>query len=119
MWVCGLVFSQNNVSYNLENGIEKIEKQYIDSWKKIKKMEGFRIQITSFSGENSKSLIDKTSVVFKQQFPNVPCNISYFEPYFRLRAGNFRTKLEAYRALKEIVPSFPGGFVVKDQIDFK
>jgi hypothetical protein len=112
-------YSQKGVSYNLENGIDNVENQYISVWKKIKKMDGFRIQITSFSGVNSKSSIEKTATQFKQQFPNVPCNVSFFEPYFRLRAGNYRTKLEAYKALTEISPSFPGSFVVKDQIDFK
>jgi len=112
-------FTQNKVSYNMEPGIDKIEQQYIDAWKKIKKINGFKIQITSFSGANSKNLIDKTAEQFKQQFPNVPCQVSYYEPYFRLRAGNYSTKLEAYKALKEIIPFFPGAFIVKDLIDIK
>jgi hypothetical protein len=112
-----LILAQNNVSYNIEAGIDNIEKQYVEAWKKIKKMDGFRIQITSYSGVNSKSLIDKAAAQFKQLFPNVPCHISYFEPTFRLRAGNYSTKLEAFKALKEIMPSFSGAFVVKDLID--
>jgi hypothetical protein len=112
-----LVFAQNDVSYSIETGIENIEKQYINAWKKIKKTDGFRIQIVSFSGVNSKSSIDKAAAQFRQQFPDVPCHISFFEPYFRLRAGNYSTKLEAYRALKEIISSFSGAFVVKDLVD--
>ena len=112
-------FTQNKVSYDMETGVDKIEQQYIDAWKKIKKSNGFKIQITSFSGGNSKSLIDNAMAQFKQQFPNVPCQVSYFEPYFRLRAGNYSTKLEAYKALKEIIPFFAGAFIVKDLIDIK
>jgi hypothetical protein len=82
-------------------------------------MEGFRIQIISFAGVNSKISIENIAEQFKQLFPNISCDISYFEPNFRLRIGNFRTKLEAYKTLREIAPHFPGAFVLKDQIEFK
>ena len=112
-------FSQKRVSCNVETGIDLIEQQYVDAWKKIKKIEGFRIQIASFSGINSRSLIEQTAEQFRQQFSNVPFYITYFEPNFRLRTGNYRTKLEAYNALQKIMPLFPGAFLVKEQIDFK
>jgi len=112
-------YAQRNVSFDMEKGIEAIEQQYMDVWKKIKKMDGFRIQIISFSGVNSKTSIEKAANQFEQLFPAIPCYKSYLEPNFRLRAGNYRTKLEAYKALQKISPSFPGSFVLKEQIDFK
>jgi len=114
-----LVFAQKNVSYNIENGISQLEQQYIEAWKKIKRVDGFRIQITSFSGVNSKTSIENTAEQFRQQFPDIPCYTTYSEPNFRLRAGNFRTKIEAYKALQKIVLFFPGAFVLKDQVEFK
>jgi hypothetical protein len=111
--------AQNNVSYNVEDGINSLEQQYIDAWKKIKKIEGYRIQITSFAGVNSKTSIESAAGQFKQLFPDIPCYTTYSEPNFRLRAGNFRTKIEAYKALQKITPFFPGAFVLKDQIEFK
>ena len=114
-----LLYGQKNVHYDMEEGIYLIEKQYINAWKKINKIDGFRIQITSFSGANSRTSIDKVATQFKQQFPDIPYDISYFEPSFRLRVGNYHTKLEAYNALQKIAPLFPGAFVLKDQIDFK
>jgi hypothetical protein len=112
-------WAQKNVHYNIEEGINSIESQYIKTWQKIKKIDGFRIQITSFAGINSKTSIEKVANQFQQQFPNIPIQISYSEPNFRLRVGNYPTKLEAYKALQAIAPSFPGAFVLKDQIDFK
>jgi len=114
-----LLYAQKNVHYDVEEGINFVEKQYVDAWKKIKKIDGFRIQITSFSGVNSKTSIDKVATQFKQQFPDISHDISYLEPSFRLRVGNYHTKLEAYKALQKIAPLFPGAFVLKDQIDFK
>ncbi|MCL1850510.1 MAG: SPOR domain-containing protein [Bacteroidetes bacterium] len=114
-----LCAAQSNVSCNIENEINILEQQYIDVWKKIKKIEGFRIQITSFSGINSKTSIENVAKQFKQLFPDIPCYTTYSEPNFRLRVGNFRTKIEAYKALQKIVPSFTGAFVLKDLIEFK
>jgi len=112
-------WAQGNVHYDIEHGIKSVESQYIKSWQKVKKMDGFRIQITSFAGVNSKSSIERVAHQFQQQFPNTPFQISYSEPNFRLRVGNYATKLEAYKALQAISLSFQGAFVLKDQIDFK
>ena len=114
-----LLWAQRNVSYNIENGINLLEQQYVESWKKIKRIDGFRIQITSYSGVNSKTSIETVAEQFKQLFPEIHCYTTYAEPNFRLRVGNFRTKIEAYRALKKIALFFPGAFVLKDQIEFK
>ncbi|MDR2970362.1 MAG: SPOR domain-containing protein [Bacteroidales bacterium] len=116
-----IVFSsaQENISFNSEDGIDIVEQQYIDNWKKIKRIDGFRIQITSFSGVNSKNSIENADVQFKQQFPEILSYVSYSEPNFRLRVGNYHTKLEAYKALQKISPSFLGAFVLKDQILIK
>ena len=113
------IFAQNNISYNIEKDVMVLEQQYIESWKKVKKIEGFRIQITSFSGINSKTSIESVAEQFKQQFPEIPFFITYAEPNFRLRVGNFRTKIEAYQALQKISLTFTGAFVLKDQVDFK
>jgi hypothetical protein len=114
-----LSWAQKNVSYNTEKGIDNIEQQYVGSWKKVKKIDGFRIQITSFAGANSNTSIEKITVQFTNQFPDIPCYKSYLAPNFRLRVGNYRTKLEAFRALQKISPAFPGAFVIKEQIDFR
>jgi hypothetical protein len=112
-------FAQQKVLYDVEPEISVLEQQYVETWKKIKKIDGFRIQITSFSGVNSKVSIENSAEHFKQQLPDIPGYITYSEPNFRLRVGNFRTKIEAYKALQKIAPLFPGAFVLKDQIDFK
>ena len=118
--VCTFVFSnaQKNISFEAQKGIDVLEQQYIDAWKKVRKIDGFRIQIISFAGVNSKTSIEKAATQFTQQFPEIPCYKSYLEPNFRLRVGNYRTKLEAYKALQNISPAFPGAFVLKDQVEF-
>jgi hypothetical protein len=117
--IFALVYSQSNISYNIEKGADLMEQQYIEIWKKIKKTDGFRIQITSYAGANSKVSIEKIATQFASQFPDIPCYKSYFEPNFRLRVGDYRTKFEAYKALRKISLAFSGAFVLKEQVEFK
>ena len=119
VFIVVLSLAQGNLTYNIEKGIENIEQQYINAWKKIKKVDGYTIQITSFSGVNSRVSIERAEAQFRNQFPDIHSIVSYSEPNSRLRAGNFHTKLEAYNALQKIALSFAGAFVLKDQIDFK
>ena len=41
----------------------------------------------------------------------------YQQPFFKIRVGDFRTKLEAYKFQKEIMAQFPNSFIVKDEIE--
>ena len=113
-----LINAQSNLSYDLEDGITKIEEIHFLAWTKVKKVEGYRIQIISLSGSNSKAIVEKMQVDFNTQYPQVPAYIAYFEPNFRLRVGDFRTKLEAYHVYQMINLSFPGAFIIKDKIEF-
>jgi hypothetical protein len=52
------------------------------------------------------------------QFPSVEAYEKYDQPNFNIRVGNFRTKLEAYKFLKQVQPEFPTAFIVQDEIEF-
>ena len=78
------------------------------------KMKGFRVQI-HFGPEKAKALEVKTK--FNTQNYNTPAYLDYQQPYFKIRVGDFRTKLEAYKFLQEISGSFPGAFIVNDDIE--
>ena len=81
---------------------------------KKNKMKGYRVQI-HFGPEKAKALDVKTK--FTTQYPNAPAYLDYQQPYFKIRAGDFRTKLEAYKLLQEISDDFPGAFIVSDDIE--
>jgi len=53
---------------------------------------------------------------FEKAFPDIPIYLSYAEPYFRLRAGNFRNRVEAEKCLRCIKPKFKEAFVTSDLI---
>ncbi|MBI4929835.1 MAG: SPOR domain-containing protein [Bacteroidetes bacterium] len=78
------------------------------------KMKGYRVQI-HFGPEKAKALDVKSK--FISQNHKVDAYLDYQQPYFKIRVGDCRTKLEAYKLLQEIFSDFPGAFIVSDDIE--
>ena len=52
----------------------------------------------------------------KLSSPSSAKGVVYVEPYFRLRAGDFRNRVEAEKCLRRIKPRFKEAFVTADMI---
>ena len=78
------------------------------------KMKGYRVQI-HFGAEKAKALDIKSKFILQNH--KVDAYLDYQQPYFKIRVGDFRTKLEAYKFLQEIFSDFPGAFIVSDDIE--
>lgn len=74
---------------------------------------GFRVQIDFGQDRNA---INKIQTDFSGKYPGITSYISYKQPYFRVSAGDFRTRLEALRFLNSVRKDYPGAFVVSDKI---
>lgn len=77
-------------------------------------IKGYRIKI-HFGSDKNKAKEIKAKFISK--FPEIPAYEKYDQPNFNIRVGDFRTKLEAYKALKEIQLEFPSSFLVQDEIE--
>lgn len=82
---------------------------------RVKTMPGFRVQIASFSGTNSKTSAFSLRDRFMTDYPMVQAYIVYDEPNFKVKVGDFRTRLEAYAFLQEIKEVYKG-YIIKDNI---
>jgi len=78
---------------------------------------GYRIQIFSVSGVNSTDKANKERAEFLTDYPDIPIYIVYSTPDFKVRIGDFRTKLEAYFLLQSILEDYPFAFVVSDEVN--
>lgn len=79
-------------------------------------IKGFRVQIYYGSGAESRTLARKVQSDFIKQYPDTPSYLIFQSPNFKIRVGDFRTKLEAEKFLLEIKASFENAFIVKDDI---
>lgn len=81
-------------------------------------IEGWRINIYFESGNHSKRMAIETKAKFVQNYANIPCYVVFQEPYYKVRVGDYRTRMEAEKLLKQIVQEYPNAFVVEDEINF-
>lgn len=82
-------------------------------------MEGFRIQIYSSSNRNAREESNKARAAFISKFPDIDSYALYAEPgYFKIRAGDFRTKTEATKLFLLVSKEFPDAYLVPDIINF-
>jgi hypothetical protein len=77
-------------------------------------IKGYRVKIHFGADKNQAYDVKKK---FLEKFPDVPAYAKYDQPNFNIRVGDFRTKLEAYKFLKEAQVDFPSAFLVQDEIE--
>jgi SPOR domain len=96
---------------------ESLATQLIQRHKKVNaakmSMPGFRIQLY-FGNERMKAQEIKSS--FLQKHPRATAYMLYHQPNFKVRVGDFRTRLEAVGFLKMISDEFKTSFIVPDDV---
>ncbi len=76
---------------------------------------GYRIQIYKESGNTALDKALEIRDAFEKRY-NVPAYITFNEPYYRVRVGDFRTRLDAIRFLEKIKRHYPLAWEIKDDI---
>lgn len=74
---------------------------------------GYRIQL--YNGM-SQTKAENIQGGFNMLFPDIPTQLFYIQPEWKVQVGNFRTKLEAKKALLKIREEFEGAFDLKTKI---
>lgn len=98
---------------------EKIT-QLADQYRKMSlfnpEIDGYRVQIFFDSGSNSKYKATNIKTEFESIYQGIKSYLSYKEPYYRVRVGDFHTLTEAVGFQKMISSDYPNSFPVKDKI---
>jgi hypothetical protein len=108
---------QDSISVMSTKKLDKLAKYYDNYTSEKKKMDGFRIEVYSGSGANSKQKAREKQLEFRSKFPDIPANLVWSYPNFEINVGNFRSKVEAEGALIRVQKEYPFAFVKKDMID--
>ncbi len=112
-----LPVQKGKVLIEMSPDIQKLieyRKHYTDSVNEVK---GFRVQIFQASGPNSRSFALEEKVKFIRFYENVNIYMISEMPYFKIRVGDFRTRLQALGFMDEIKSLYPNAFVVQDKIN--
>ncbi len=80
----------------------------------VVKMAGYRLQIFYDQEKNS---VNQKKADYLARYKEQPAYINYKAPNFRLRVGDFRTRLQAESFMNEIKVDWPDAIVVEDDIE--
>ena len=106
----------NEVEKIRDDDLETIDDLRYEVFVLEKTIDGYRIEIFSSSGANSKLKARNYRIQFIDKYDSIPAYVVWEYPNFEVRTGDFRTKLEAEKALALIVNEFPFAFITKDKI---
>ena len=113
-----IAFAQSNGSVNVsqDDRIESLISKQRQLYKLDSSFSGYRIHIFMEIGNEALKHAEDVKKQFEKTFPDIPIYLTYAEPYFRLRAGDFRNRVEAEKCLRRIKPKFKEAFVTADMI---
>lgn len=78
-----------------------------------KTIAGYRVQI--ISSTNRKEVLE-LKIQFEQLHPDTKAYFLYQQPYFKLRVGDFQTRINANQFLQVVLKDFDAAFIVPDDI---
>lgn len=117
-----LFLNAQSAADTLQKGVESdprlqtLVTKHTEANAKMKK-KGYRVQIY-FGADKAKAKEMKAR--FLARFADEARAYEIYEvPNFKIRVGNFRTRMEAYRFLKKIKDEFPTAFIVESEVEFE
>jgi len=93
--------------------IEAMMNKFVELNKSETTVSGWRIQL---SATTDRQKAESGKRKFRSLYPNIPVDWTHSNPYYKLRAGAYRTRLEAIKAKKFIKENYPGAYPAKDKI---
>jgi hypothetical protein len=111
-----LVPAKGSVEIVQDEKLDQLTEQYRKMSLNNPESDGYRVQIFFDSGSNSKNKAASIKSEFEVQYPEFKSYLSYKEPYYRVRVGNFHNLIEAVGFQKKISAEYPNSFPVKDKI---
>ncbi len=109
---------QGSISIVQSSHIKDIVNMHVEGSTLKKGISGYRIQVYSGSSKSAKNNALQIISNFRTNYKHVEPHLSYNEPNFKVRVGDFRTKSEALKFMKEIKNKYNTAFIIQDFIDF-
>lgn len=121
---CVALQAQNYYSTNRSKGhieikgdvaVSQLVQKHIELNERVRTIPGYRIQVASLSGTSSKNRAFDMKERIRNNYPGVEAYVVFDEPNFKVKVGDFRTRLEAYVFLLRLKNEFPGT-IIRDNI---
>lgn len=110
------VFAAKNYTIKQDEGIARLVYKYKEYNHKREFADGYRIQIMY---TDVRDEVYKSKASLYKEFSDLNSYVEYEQPYYKLRVGDFKTRLDATYYLQQIITLYPGAFIVRDKIKIK
>lgn len=99
------------VEVNQSTDIASMINLHLSQMRKMNGIKGFRVCIYYNSGQEANKGADQERARFISRYEDVKCYKSFESPFFKVYAGDFRTKSEALKFLERIKFDYPNAFI--------
>lgn len=106
--------AQNKIGIKADVGIDQLLQSYINQQQTRQIMPGYRIQVAQNSNREIVRA-EKTNAL--SRFPQYEVYEVYESPSFKIRIGDFRTRISGYKALQDSKLVFKKAFLIEDKIN--
>lgn len=103
--------SAQEIQVNEEPRVGEIVRAWTSANRKNARIEGWRVQILSTT---DRQQADATKLEFQAAFPGVFADWVHEKPYYKLRVGACRSRMEAMALLNDLKDFYPGAYLAKD-----
>jgi hypothetical protein len=115
----GTTIDAGRVVVNQDLRIDSLLSRHIAANSKLEGIRGYRIQIYRGSHRRAREEANETKSEFISEFPEIESYLQFANPnIFKLLAGNYRTRHDAYPDLQRIKKKFPNAYIAPDIIEF-
>lgn len=110
-------YNEGELSINADPRIDCLVQLHIAYNAEYPVIDGYRIHIFIKSGNEALTNAEEVKMEFEEKYEKIPAYITFGEPYYRVRVGDFRTRLEAEKFLQRISRTYPNAWVTSDKIN--
>ncbi len=107
--------SKGHIEIKGDVAVSQLVQKHIELNERVRTIPGYRIQVASLSGTASKNRAFEMRDRLREAYPGVEAYVVFDEPNFKVKVGDFRTRLDAYVFLQRIRGDFPGT-IIRDNI---
>ncbi len=106
-----LALTAQNIQIKEDPLISQMMDRFIKSNKATTTVDGWRVQVLATP---DRQQLESARQVFQYKYPNIPIDWVHANPWYKLYAGAFKTKLEAIRLQYLLRRDYPSAYLVKD-----
>lgn len=105
--------SSQNVIVNEDAGVRNLMQQYVDQSKAVETMRGWRIQIIT---TDDRRKMEAARAKFTSMYPGMFMEWEHIVPYYKVKVGAYREKLDLQSFLVELRQDFPSAIPIQDEV---